>query len=298
MGAKPVSDASSSTQESNRTRSFFGWPQLWDGISFELQDTHWNRGGLRIFIHGTGHTVVQVVNAKNQEARYELRLTPKQMSDLRELMIRKDFLALENPAYLPAEGETDTNIHAYGELGAWRYVRRYKRQHEPRFDAVRNAFLAIRDEAVKLPAVLEGDFVSHYKPGQGASLTAYRFRKWLFGWRFWHPRELLRGVGELIFLVFALWPHLLFLAGMTVIAFFFVRIDPQVVYGFAPAVLHGLFGIPNLILTPFTDHVAAAPKNTGLSYNAGFVVGLCVIPWLVRQAFEVALLVFREWVKR
>jgi hypothetical protein len=85
---------------------------------------------------------------------------------------------------------------------------------------------------------------------------------------------------------------------MTVVALFFVKIDPNVVYGFGPAVLHGLFGIPNLILMPFTDNVAAAPKNTGFSYTAGYVVGLCVIPWVVRQVLKVGLLLFKEWVKR
>ncbi len=283
---------------SNRTRSFFGWRQLWDGVSFELRDVHWNRGGLRVFIHGTGHAVVQVVNAKNQEARYELRLTPEQKAKLREAMIREDLLAWESRPYLPAEGETSADIHAYGELGAWRYASKYESWDAPGFDAVRAVFLAIRDEAVKLPPVFEGEYVSHYKPNQGWSLTGYRLRKWLFEWRFWHPREALRGFGELLFLLFALWPHLLFLAGMMVIAFFFVRIDPNVTYGFGPAVLHGLFGIPNLLLTPFTNHVAAAPKNTGFWYNAGFMVGLCVIPALVRQVLEIAVMIFKEWSKR
>jgi hypothetical protein len=285
-------------QERNRTRSFFGWEQLWDGLSYELQDVRWNKGGLRVFIHGTGHAVVQVVDAQNVETRYELRLKREHLAALRDVMIREDLLALENPPYLPVKGETHADIHVYGELGSWKYVSKYERRPEPRFDAVREVFLTIRDEAVKLPPTYQGKYVSYYKPNQGTAVYGYRLRKWLFKWRFWHPRELLRAVGEFVFLLIALWPHLLFLAGMTVIAFFFVRIDPNVAYGFQPAILHGLFGIPNLILTPFTDHVAAAPKNTGFSYNLGYVVGLCVIPWLVRQALELALLLFKEWLKR
>lgn len=297
-----MSEASPTTPEpgqtSNRTLSFFGWKQLWDGLSFELQDTHWGKGGIRIFIHGTGQTVVQILDVKHQEARYELRLRPEQLSALRDLMLREDLLALERGPYLPADGETHADIHVYGELGSWRYVTKYERQEIPRFDTVHDAFLAIRDEALRTKPTYEGKYSSYYKPKQGLSLPWFRFRRWLFHWRFWHPRELLRGTGEVLFLLFALWPHLLFLAGMTAIAFFFVRIDPNVVYGFGPAIIHGLFGIPNLILTPFTDHVATAPKNTGLSYNLGFGVGLCVIPWLVQQVLEVGVFLFREWLKR
>jgi hypothetical protein len=284
-------------QERSLTRSFFGWEQLRDGVSFELQDVHWKKGGLRVFVHGTGHTVVQVVDAQNVETRYELRLRPEQLRELREVMIREDLLALESTPYLPAKGETHADIHVYGEVGAWKYVSRYQRREEPRFDAAREVFLAFRDEAVKLTPTYQGQYVSHYKPAQGWALPAYRFRKWLFEWRFWHPRELLRGFGNTVFWLIALWPHVLFLAAMTVVAFFFVRIDANTVYGFGPAVLHGLFGIPNLILTPFTGHVAAAPKNTGLSYNVGFAVGLCVIPWVVRHLLEAALLLFKEWLK-
>src|SRR5689334_2532774 len=88
--ARSTRKAADPPEERNRTRSFFGWEQLWDGVSFELQDVHWNKGGIRIFIHGTGHAVVQVVNAKNVETRYELRLKREQVAALREAMIRED----------------------------------------------------------------------------------------------------------------------------------------------------------------------------------------------------------------
>ena len=73
------------------------------------------------------------------------------------------------------------------------------------------------------------------------------------------------------------------------IAFFWVEIDPSREYGFGGGVLHGFFGIQNLILFCFTEREVWAPTNSGRGYTAGFYVGLFVLPFLVRNTIRVIL---------
>lgn len=74
-----------------------------------------------------------------------------------------------------------------------------------------------------------------------------------------------------------------------VIAYFWVEIDPVREYGFGGGVLHGFFGMQNLILFCFTDREVWAPLNTGSGYTAGFYVGLFVLPFLVRNIIRAIL---------
>ena len=88
--------------------------------------------------------------------------------------------------------------------------------------------------------------------------------------------------------------HLLLVAVLVAIAYFWVEIDPSREYGFGGGVLHGFFGIQNMILFCFTDHEVWAPLNTGWGYTAGFYVGLFVIPFLVRNTIWAILYALRH----
>lgn len=78
------------------------------------------------------------------------------------------------------------------------------------------------------------------------------------------------------------------------IAFFWVEIDPSREYGFGGGVLHGFFGIQNLILFCFTEREVWAPTNTGRGYTAGFYVGLFVLPFLIRNTIRATLYVLKN----
>lgn len=287
----------SNSTPQNLTRSFLHWEAYWPGLEFTYEDLHYQHDGERIFFYGTGHSVVQKVDKDDQETRYELRLPWERVRRIIDLLVAEDLLALESD-YASSYGEFRATIQVVTESGMWKLVGKYAGESSPRFEALQAEFFAIRDEALKLQPTFQGTHESNYKPKQGWARTAFHLRRWLFRWRFWHYTDLLRPIGEALFIAIALWPMWLYLAVMATIAFFFVRIDPNVTYGFGPAIVHGVFGIPNLALMPFTDHVATAPKNTGITYNVGFMIGLCVIPWLVRQALEILLLGVKEWARR
>ncbi|MFL6199690.1 MAG: hypothetical protein ACJ76J_10965 [Thermoanaerobaculia bacterium] len=93
----------------------------------------------------------------------------------------------------------------------------------------------------------------------------------------------LRGVG-LVFLL---------LAALFAVAFFWAEIDPAREYGFGGGVLHGFFGVQNLILSWPTGREIWAPTNTGRRYTAGFYVGLFVIPFLTRNLIRAILFVLK-----
>lgn len=93
----------------------------------------------------------------------------------------------------------------------------------------------------------------------------------------------LRGVG-LVFLL---------LAALFAVAFFWAEIDPAREYGFGGGVLHGFFGVQNLILSWPTGREIWAPTNTGRGYTAGFYVGLFVIPFLTRNLIRAILFVLK-----
>jgi hypothetical protein len=86
---------------------------------------------------------------------------------------------------------------------------------------------------------------------------------------------------------------LLLVAILFAIAFFWAEIDPSREYGFGGGVLHGFFGVQNLILSWPTGREIWAPTNTGRGYTAGFYVGLFVIPFLTRNLIRAILFVLK-----
>ncbi|MES1240806.1 MAG: hypothetical protein ABUT39_04240 [Acidobacteriota bacterium] len=105
---------------------------------------------------------------------------------------------------------------------------------------------------------------------------------------------ILRSLGRFLAALFQAWPHLLLIAILIAVAFFWVEIDPVREYGFGSGVLHGFFGMQNLILFCFTDHEFWAPSNTGRGYTAGFYVGLCLIPAVIRTTLEIVVFILKR----
>jgi hypothetical protein len=100
-------------------------------------------------------------------------------------------------------------------------------------------------------------------------------------------RDVTRLLLDIIIALIANWPLLLLTALLFVISYFWVEIDPERVYGFGAAMLHGLFWTQNAILYVFTGRETRAPLNTGGWYMAGFIIGLVAIPMLIRVIIEI-----------
>lgn len=103
-----------------------------------------------------------------------------------------------------------------------------------------------------------------------------------------------RFVLDVLVALYRLRLHLLLVAVLIAIAYFWVEIDPSREYGFGGGVLHGFFGMQNLILFCFTDREVWAPLNTGHGYTAGFYVGLFVLPFLVRNLIHATLYMLKQ----
>jgi hypothetical protein len=103
-----------------------------------------------------------------------------------------------------------------------------------------------------------------------------------------------RLVLDVLIVLFRLRLVLLLVAVIFAIAFFWVEIDPAREYGFGGGVLHGFFGVQNLILFCFTEREVWAPVNTGRGYTAGFYVGLFVLPFLVRNLIRAIIYVLKN----
>ena len=107
-------------------------------------------------------------------------------------------------------------------------------------------------------------------------------------------RSVARFVFQCLVVLVRMWPYLLVMAVLLVVAFFWVEIDPVREYGFGGGVLHGFFGMQNLVLFCFTDREVWAPSNTGRGYTAGFYIGLFLIPALIRNTIEIVVLILRR----
>ena len=103
-----------------------------------------------------------------------------------------------------------------------------------------------------------------------------------------------RLVLDVLSVLYRLRLYLLLVAVLIAIAYFWVEIDPAREYGFGGGVLHGFFGIQNLILFCFTDHEVWAPLNTGSSYTVGFYLGLFVLPFLVRNTIRAVIYMLKN----
>lgn len=277
----------------NQTRSLLREEYLWPGASLELDDIQWLHGGRRIFLYGTGQTVVQVVSPGPQERRYEFRLGREEVRRLFRLCIDNDLAAIkpEQRPGLPDEAQprlTLTSINGYNrQVSKWAGVR------EDHFEAIYTALRQLEAQTQQMEPVFTGRYDSYYRPKRGLSLLNVALRRKIDDLRYMRFRDVTRLLLEIILVAIRLWPYFLFVALLFLIAYFWVVIDPTYTYGFGSAILHGFFWFQNGILALFTGREYSAPLNTGWGYTIGFFTGLVVIPFIIRTGLEILVMILR-----
>lgn len=278
----------------NQTRSFLREPYLWPGASLELDDVQWLHGGRRIFVYGTGQTLVQIVSPGPQERRYEFRLARAEVRRLFQLCIENNLVTIkpeERPG-LPDEAQPRLRLASISsyypcEVSKWAGVK------DARFDAIYQALRQLETRTEQLEPVFTGRYNAYHKPGRGLSALAVFLRKKLDDLRYLHFRDVTRPLAEIIIIAIRLWPFWLFAAFLVLFTYFWVIIDPARTYGFGSAILHGFFWYQNAFLAIFTSREYWAPLNTGWGYNIGFFIGLIVIPFIIKTSLEILVMILR-----
>jgi hypothetical protein len=182
----------------NQTRAFLDKAYLWPGASLELEDVQWLHGGRRIFVYGTGQTLVQVVSPGPQERRYEFRLTRKEARRLFQLCMENDLAALkpEQRPGLPDEAQPRlrlTNINdSYREVSKWAGV------EDAGFKAIYQALRQLETRIEQLEPVFTGRYDSYHKPRRGLSALPVFLRKKLDDLRYLEFRDVTRPLAEII----------------------------------------------------------------------------------------------------
>ncbi len=105
-------------ERSNPTQAFLGDETHWPSVSIELFDVQGLWGGRRIRVTDGGQMIVQVVQRRMIEQRYELRPSPSDFRQLLSVLIDNDFLTLqpaERPGIPDEARPTITVVNAAGE---------------------------------------------------------------------------------------------------------------------------------------------------------------------------------------
>lgn len=255
----------------NRTAAWLDSPSNWPGVEMILEDIQWLHGGRRIVVCGTGHVGVQIVQPDRHEERYEFKLDKAATHRLIQLFIDNDFMNITCPdrAGIPDEARPTImirNADDWLELKSkWAGVK------EERFDAIYAELRQLETLAQPLKPVYTGPYASHYWPqkaNRSLSRITLNFKKYFQrNWR----RLLIKLTPSCLLILFG---FSLFLA----IAYFWIRVEPGLTYGFGSAILHGWFWAHNWILSWFIDRYIWAPSNSGIGYTLGFIIGV-IIPF-------------------
>ena len=279
----------------NSTASFLGAQPDWPGAAIALENVTEGVGGFRIYMRATGFGVVQVVDADGQERRYPLRLSSREARALLLEFVEQDLLTIPRPTGTVADAGPELQIWLNNRGGRYEFASGRPGTGVPRFDALHSALmtLAQRAQARREPS-FAGKFDRHYKPSDWMVAPWWQLRSWIYELRYWHPRDLVRSIGEFLFILIQMWPVVLGTVAQFIIAALFIRIDPKYVYNGGWGVVHGWFAMANFIMSPFTGRPAVAPLNTGISYNAGFWLGLFVLPGVYAFCFGIVRDVLRR----
>src|SRR5688572_2668911 len=206
----------------NQTRSFLREPYLWPGASLELDDVQWLHGGRRIFVYGTGHTLVQIVSPGPQERRYEFRLARNEVRRLFQLCIENDLVALkpEQRPGLPDEAQPRLRLTS---IDGWpREVSKWAGVEDAGFDAIYKALRQLEGRTEQLEPIFTGRYDAYHKPKRGLSALNVFLRKQLDDLRYLRFRDVTRLLLEIIIVGIRLWPYWLFVAFLILIAYFWV----------------------------------------------------------------------------
>jgi hypothetical protein len=287
-----------SENPANQTRSFLREEYLWPGASFELDDVQRLHSGRRIFVYGTGETLVQVVSPGFQEQRYEFRLERSEVRRLFQLCLENDLATIKPTERSGLPDEARPRLKLVSADNMVREVSKWAGVQDARFDAIYTGLLQLEERTRSLEPTLIGRFESYYRPKRewGSKLAVFLCKKF-DDMKYLDLREVARDIArfliEVIIILVKLWPHWLFIAFLFLIAYFWIIIDPAHTYGFGGAILHGLFWFQNAVLALFTEREYWAPLNTGWGYQIGFVIGVAVIPFIVKTSLEIIVEVLR-----
>jgi len=255
----------------NRTQRILGNPSNWVEARLELVDTQPLHGGRRMLVYGNGQVVVQQVQPGLQERRYEYRIERKQVLNLLQLCVNNDLAAIDTGDRLGLPNETRIQLRLTGSQGAECRIFKWAGVQDANFDSIYQAILEFEREIEGIIPSYEGHYQDYYYPRN-------RVKELREGVRDWYKQIDIDPVRVLSIVI----PMTL----LFVIAYFWVRIDPRLTYGFGGGVAHGYVVLHNWIISWFDGREVWAPNNTGTLYVLGFVVGV-LLPLLIDSLFRI-----------
>ncbi len=267
---------------SNKTAAVLGRRAMWPGATITFDDSAAKR---RIRVYGTGEVVVQHFLPERQELRYELRLTADDVVWLFEQCVEQDVLTIERGKPQSYHYVPMVSIYVQATSGRAGGGHKWQGDENPRFDVLAGYFEALEQRAIAQGVTYSGREERLYKPARGA---------WGWYWQLQGKIESLK-LAKLADLPDWLIRHLpwrwiwigALIAFWLIIAYVYVWIDPQQVYGFGGAIGHGFFVVQNGLLSLIDGRVAFAPQNNGWWYNIGYTVGMVLVPGVVRLLWEI-----------
>lgn len=260
----------------NRTERFFDTKFHWPGVDIQLDDFQWLHGGRKIWVAGTGHVAVQTLEPGQQERRYEFKLSRVEVNQLIQTFIDFDFLNIDMPYRPGLPDEARPTIMVFNSKRWLESRAKWTGDQHEGFDAVYNQLLRLETLTKTMTPV----YVGPYQAGYWLRQPNRTLSRWLVGFK--QELRLSRLIGPLTrgLLYATLFVLLL------VVAYYWVKIDPDHRYGFWAGLLHGYVWPHNLILSWVTGRYVWAPLNTGFGYSVAFILGV-VTPHVAGFALKV-----------
>ena len=128
---------------------------------YDVQGLH---GGRNVFIEPTGRAVVVTVAPGMREARHELNLSSKELSELHVLLKKHHFFGIEIPKRLGVPDEAHPQIEVGLPDGQLRSVMKWANDQHADFDAIYGWLLALEKRAQSTRAIKRGAFDWHWRP--------------------------------------------------------------------------------------------------------------------------------------
>ncbi len=155
----------------DRTRAFLGDAAGWQGAQLILDDVNGLWGGLRVTVRGDGNAYVTLVDVSLAEQHFWLPLGVDRALAVLELAAAQDLLAVPASGHVPVPDETATRLLLVNAAGETRTAVRWAHDDpDPRFETVREALMALRNDMQDLGARQVGSI-----PAPGAADPAPPF---------------------------------------------------------------------------------------------------------------------------
>jgi len=257
----------------NRTGQILGKPSIWSDAMLELIDVQPLHGGRRVLAFGNGCVVVQSVRPGLEETRWEFKIARQRALDLFQLCVENDLATIETEQRLGLPDEARILLRLVGAERIDRRVYQWSGVTDARFDAIYRSIRSLEDLTTGETPSYTGRYQDYYYPRDRWRELRWRVRDWY--------RQI--DIDPLRLLAFLIPMLLLF-----VIAYFWVRIDPLVTYGFGGGVAQGYVWLHNWVISWFDGRAVWAPTNSGLWYVAGFSIGV-LLPFAIDFLFRLLL---------